>query len=66
MTKIKHAFVAGRKPRYILHISQDAGLAGYAPLHRLEFNNYRVAQDVANLVKAGMARKEQKREDNPV
>lgn len=66
MAKIKHAFVSGLKPRYILHISQDAGLAGYEPLHRLEFDNYRIAQDVANVVKAGMARKESKGEDNPV
>ena len=66
MAKLKHAFVSGLKPRYTLHISQDAGLAGYAPLHRLEFNNYRIAQDVANVVKAGMARKEEKREDDPV
>lgn len=62
MAKIKHAHVAGTKPRYILHISEAAELAGYGPLHRLEFNNYRVAQDVANLVKAGMTAKERKGE----
>ena len=58
MAKVKHAFVTGTKPRYILRVHQDAGLAGYEPLHRLEFENYRIAQDVANLVKAGMAKKE--------
>lgn len=56
-SKIKHAFVAGAKPRYILHISEAAEQAGYGPVHRLEFTNYRAAQDVANAVKAGMTRK---------
>lgn len=57
MSKLNHAYVAGSKPRYILHISEAAELAGYAPVHRLEFTNYRAAQDVANAVKAGMSRK---------
>lgn len=54
---IQHAFVGGTKPRYILHISEAAELAGYAPLHRLEFTSYRAAQNVANAVKAAMAAK---------
>lgn len=56
--KITHAAVCGTKPSYILNISDAAKLAGYGPVHRLEFTNYRAAQDVANAVKAGMAKKE--------
>jgi len=56
--KVNHALVAGTKPRYVLHLSCAAEEAGYGPLHRLEFDQYRAAQDVANAVKAAMSLRE--------